>query len=323
MNKSVGRWILAARPKTLPVSASPVLLGVALSYSHLGVFNWSVALLTLLTALLLQIISNYTNDYFDGIKGIDTTERIGPLRVVQSGLISPQAMKLAILLLNGITFLIGLKLIAVGGLGIAIIGVTSLLFAFLYSGGPFPLSHYALGEIFAFFYFGVVALLGTIYLQLAGSGKEQEMFGILGKTFFLYGVSLGLYAAAIMATNNLRDRTGDKAKGKHTLATLTGERIARVIPFMGVYGGWFLGFILLFVDYFWAAPFWHHFNSGRIFALIAMLLLLFIKVRKVILELLQSPISSRLNETLASIGQSLFLQTMILSIGFLIQTLTK
>lgn len=214
-------WVIAARPKTLPAGAGPVILGLALSYKMAPeVFSISVGLLTLVCALLLQISSNLINDYYDGISGLDNEDRLGPPRAVALGLISPQMVKKAFLCTLGLSFLIGLYLMKLGGIPIIIIGLSSLFFSWAYTGGPFPLSYLGLGEVFAFIFFGPVAVWGTWWLQ-------SDMSTYFNAAPFIYGCGVGFISAALMGVNNLRDRLGDKEKGKITLATIFGDQKMR------------------------------------------------------------------------------------------------
>jgi len=214
-------WIIAARPKTLPAGAGPVILGLALSYKmNSGNFSVLVGLLTLLCALLLQISSNLINDYYDGVSGLDNEDRLGPPRAVALGLISPQKVKKAFLATLGFSFLIGLYLMNLGGLPIIIIGLSSLFFSWAYTGGPLPLSYLGLGEAFAFIFFGPIAVWGTWWLQ-------SDMTSLLAAPPLIYGCGVGFISAALMGVNNLRDRIGDKDKGKVTLATILGDQKMR------------------------------------------------------------------------------------------------
>ncbi len=215
-------WIMAARPKTLPAGMAPVLLGLALHLSLGGSLNVPIALITLLCTLLLQISSNLINDYYDGVKGTDTEERLGPPRATALGLLSPKQVKKGFLSTMLAAFLLGLILMAHGGLPIIVIGLSSLFFAWAYTGGPFPLSYFGLGEIFAFIFFGPVAVAGTWYLQAPGvTSVPTEVL--------LVGSAVGLISAALMGVNNLRDIDSDKKAGKTTLATLVGDWSMRKI----------------------------------------------------------------------------------------------
>lgn len=206
-------WILATRPKTLPAAVAPVIVGAALATVDHQFAPWTVTA-TLLAALLLQIGVNLANDYFDGIKGIDTQKRIGPIRVTQSGLISRGGIKTAIILTFSAALIIGIYLANIGGWPIIIIGIASILAALAYSGGPYPLASHGLGDIFAFIFFGWVAVCGTYYLQ---SHRVTPLA-------ILTGAQIGLLITAIIVVNNLRDIETDRQSGKITLAVKIGER---------------------------------------------------------------------------------------------------
>lgn len=212
-------WIKASRPKTLPASISPVLLGLAYSYSMKISINYTIALITLFTSILLQISSNLINDYYDAKDGIDTNERIGPERMVSSGAISAEKMKTAFCMTLLTAFLFGIYLMIQGGAVIISIGLSSIFFAWAYTGGPFPISRYALGEVAAIIFFGIIPVYGTIYLQ----NREISNHGLF------IGLIPGFIAATLMAVNNLRDIQQDKSSGKITIATLTGKSFFKLL----------------------------------------------------------------------------------------------
>ena len=210
-------WILAIRPKTLFASVAPVILGLAVSYHLQHQINLLVAVLTLICALLMQIASNLATDYLDFKKGIDTKERLGPIRVTSMGLIPLNTMKRALFLILGLSFLLGLFLMIHGGAVITIMGLSSIYFAYGYSGGPFPLSHNGLGEVAAFVFFGLVAVSGTTYLQ-------THAFDSLSLSLAL---GPGFISATILAINNLRDIKSDTETNKRTIAVRFGESFQR------------------------------------------------------------------------------------------------
>jgi 1,4-dihydroxy-2-naphthoate octaprenyltransferase len=210
-------WIIAVRPKTLFASLSPVLLGLSLAFHNQHKLNLLVAFLTLACTICLQIASNLANDYLDFLRGIDNVERTGPVRATQAKLIPARQMKMALILTLTAAFLMGIYLMIVGGLPIIIIGLLSLYFAYGYTGGPFPLSYNALGELAAFIFFGPIAVLGSFYLQ-------THFTNIHG---FLLGIGAGSIAATILAINNLRDMKSDSLTKKKTIALLFGEIFQR------------------------------------------------------------------------------------------------
>ncbi len=204
-------WILAARPKTWIASLSPVFIGTLLAV-HQGFFDTCLFVMTLLTGLGIQIITNFANDYFDFIKKADTLERKGPLRVTQAGLVTPCQMKKGIFLAFILTSISGLWLIYSGGYILGILLVLSLIFAIAYTGGPFPLAYLGLGEIFVLLFFGFAATTGTHYLQ-TGIWSQDALIASLGP---------GSLSTALLILNNLRDVEEDKKAHKRTLVVRFG-----------------------------------------------------------------------------------------------------
>jgi 1,4-dihydroxy-2-naphthoate octaprenyltransferase len=215
MNKFFYAILIASRPKTLFASISPVLIGLAYTFLKCKNIELLIAAVTLLTAVLLQCLANIINDLFDYLKGIDTEKRTGPLRTANSGLLSIK--QLYIIIFCNIILIIsgGIFLTLHGGIFIFITGIISITFAFLYTTGPYPLSHHALGELTALVFFGIVPTLGTYYLQT----KDIDSFIIL------LSLIPGIFAAIIMAINNLRDIEQDNKANKKTLASILGEKM--------------------------------------------------------------------------------------------------
>lgn len=209
-------WILAARPKTLSAAVVPVLIGSVLAAREPAAITWWVFACALLGAVLIQIATNFINDALDFKKGADTTERLGPLRVTQAGLISADVvMRAAWLCLFGAA-LCGIPLIYRGGWPMLVVGLASIAAAYAYTGGPYPLAYHGLGEIFVVIFFGLVAVGGTFYvhsLQLTPS-------------VLLTGFAVGSLATVLMVINNLRDLDNDRKSNKRTLAARFGERFA-------------------------------------------------------------------------------------------------
>jgi len=211
------RWLLAARPKTLPAAAAPVLVGTAVAISE-SVFWAGPALAALSGALLLQIGANLANDVFDYRKGADTSERLGPVRVTQAGLLTPRQVMAGMWLIFGLAALVGLYLIWVGGWPVIAICLLSFASAIGYTGGPFPLGYHGLGDLFVFIFFGLVAVCGTYYVQ-AGTVSPLALWA---------SIPIGVLAVAILVVNNLRDLETDRATGKRTLAVRLGARGVQV-----------------------------------------------------------------------------------------------
>lgn len=209
-------WVMASRPRTLPAAIVPVAVGSAIAWADRA-FALGPCLAALLGACLIQIGTNFANDYFDAIKGADTEERLGPTRVTQAGLVSPRSVWRATLVAFGLASLVGLYLVWVGGWPVLAIGVLSILSGLAYTGGPFPLGYNGLGDVFVFVFFGLVAVLGTYWVQAHA----------LSPLAFWLSVPVGLLATAILAVNNLRDAPTDAKVGKRTLAVRFGPAFAR------------------------------------------------------------------------------------------------
>lgn len=204
-------WTMACRPKTLIASISPVLIGTTLALTD-GHFDLRMFLFTLATALGIQVLTNFANDYFDYIKGADTEKRKGPTRVVQAGLVSLSEMKKGLLICLIATLFSGCYLIWHGGIFLSCLLALSLLLAVVYTGGPYPLAYLGLGELFVFLFFGIAAVSGTYYLQT----------GTITLTSLLAGIAPGALSTAILIVNNVRDIDEDKAANKKTLAVRFG-----------------------------------------------------------------------------------------------------
>ncbi|MFP6615558.1 MAG: 1,4-dihydroxy-2-naphthoate polyprenyltransferase [Candidatus Hydrogenedentota bacterium] len=209
-------WILAMRPKTLWAGACPVILGTAMAYSAESVHLPS-AFAALLGALLIQIGTNFANDYYDGLKGTDSDDRKGPPRAVASGLITPAAMKRAMIIAMLLVFLPGAYIMWRGGVPFLIIGLVSIASGIAYTGGPYPLAYNGLGDFFALVFFGPVAVGGTYYLQTYDIPPEV----------IVAGIAPGLFSVAILTVNNLRDIEGDARANKRTLPARFGAGFGR------------------------------------------------------------------------------------------------
>jgi 1,4-dihydroxy-2-naphthoate octaprenyltransferase len=209
-------WYLAARPHTLPAAVVPVLVGTALAIADRH-FNLPVALATLLASLLIQIGTNFANDYYDFHKGADTEERLGPMRVTASGIFTPAQVAKATAITFALALLVGLYLVWTGGLPILLIGLFSILSGIAYTGGPYPLGYNGLGDVFVFVFFGLVAVMGTYFLQA----------GTLTLGSFMAAVPVGLLCTNILVVNNLRDIETDRAAGKRTLAVRMGREATK------------------------------------------------------------------------------------------------
>jgi len=211
----MNKWILGARPRTLPAAIAPVVVASALAGSD---FNWFRAALALKVAVWLQIGVNYANDYSDGVKGTDEN-RIGPTRLVASGLASAKAVKNAAFISFGIASIAGLWLSLLTSPLLILIGILAIAAAWGYTGGKNPYGYSGLGEVSVFTFFGLVATMGTYYVQ-------TESLTVLS---FIVAIPMGAFACAILEVNNIRDRAQDELVGKRTLAVRLGDRKARFL----------------------------------------------------------------------------------------------
>lgn len=209
-------WVEAARPRTLAAAVAPVLVGTALAAQH-GRFDAGAASLCLAFALLVQIGTNFANDYYDFIRGADTAARVGPRRAVAAGLVAPATMRRAMIAVFVAAFGAGLGLLAWGGPWLLVIGIASIACGILYTGGPWPLAYVGLGDVFVFLFFGLVAVGGTYFVQA----------GTLALDALLAGAGVGALAANILVVNNYRDMETDAVAGKRTLVVRLGRSAAR------------------------------------------------------------------------------------------------
>ena len=204
-------WWLALRPATLAAAVAPVLAGTAIALHENGARPWA-AIAALAVALAIQIGVNLANDYSDFVRGADTPQRIGPLRAASSGIVAPERVRLAAVAAFSVAGLIGLGLSLATDWRLIFVGASCLLAAWLYTGGPKPYGYLGLGELFVFVFFGLVATVGTVYVQ------ELRVTPLA----VLAGCGIGFLATAILVLNNLRDIETDASAGKRTLATRIG-----------------------------------------------------------------------------------------------------
>jgi len=216
MSTSPRIWFEAARPRTLPAAVAPVLIGVAIAIRD-DAFDALAASAALLGALLIQIGTNFANDYFDFVKGTDTEARIGPVRATAAGLVTPRTMRNAFLLVFALAALVGAYLVWRAGWPLVGIGVVSIACGVLYTGGPKPLAYLGLGDVFVILFFGPVATAGTHYVQALEWSLPAAVAGL----------GPGLLATALLTVNNLRDVDGDREAGKRTLAVRFGTGFAK------------------------------------------------------------------------------------------------
>lgn len=208
-------WFEAARPKTLPAAVIPVLVGTAFAQAA-GAASYAKAAICLAFSLLVQIGTNFANDYFDFVQGADTAERVGPRRAVAAGLVAPRTMLLATVAVLAAAFAVGLLLVVEGGWVLLPIGIVSIVCAIAYTGGPYPLGYNGLGDLFVFIFFGLVAVGATFYVQ-----AHTVTLPVLAAA-----AAVGLLAANILVANNYRDAETDAKAGKRTLVVRFGRKFA-------------------------------------------------------------------------------------------------
>ena len=228
-------WIIASWPRTLLAAVVPVMVGSALAISK-NKFTLILSLIALICSILIQVGTNFTNDLYDYLKGSDKEDRVGPKRVLVSGLISPTEMKIGIITVFGFAFLFGLYLVFSAGIVILFIGIISILAGLAYTAGPYPLAYNGLGDIFVFAFFGIVGTMGTYYLHF-------HEFSLLS---FLTAVPVGALITNILVVNNYRDIEEDREADKYTLAVKLGEKFTRFQFINSIT----ISYLILFIIYF-------------------------------------------------------------------------
>jgi 1,4-dihydroxy-2-naphthoate octaprenyltransferase len=209
-------WVMAARPKTLPLGVAPVLVGTALA-GYLHIFHPLRFVAALLGSVFIQIGANLSNDYSDAHRGADTEDRLGPVRVTAGGLVPPRQVLIATYVTFGLAVLCGVYLIAVAGWQLLLIGVASIIAGVLYTGGPRPYGYEGLGEVFVFLFFGIAAVAGSYFAQVRDFSWES----------LVLSAPIGLIAAAVLVVNNTRDIDTDRRANKRTLAVRLGRERSR------------------------------------------------------------------------------------------------
>ena len=283
-------WIYAARPKTLVASFLPIIASVIILPESIEI-NFFIFICTLLSALFIQIGTNYINDLYDFLKGTDNEFRVGPKRMLQSGLISPKSMKTGIVISFLIALLCGIPLAIEGGWIIVGIGLSAFLFGYLYTAGSFSLAYNGLADFFVLFYFGIVAVCGSYYLQT----------GEFSQIALLLGLSMGSVNLVLLIVNNIRDYDNDNRADKKTLVVKFGLNFGRVEAF--------LMFALSYICVYYIAVY-----SANM--LIFFISFLSIPLGLIILYDLFYKKGIDLNRTLQKVSLYLILHTILLAIGF-------
>lgn len=286
-------WLLATRPKTLGAALAPVFMGIAMAYDD-GAFHLLSAAVALVGALLIQIATNFANDYYDFKKGADRDDRLGPTRVTQAGLVSPNQIKWAFILTFVLVFILGQYLVWRGGWPILLIGILSILFGILYTGGPYPLGYNGWADLFVLIFFGPVAVGGTYFVQALTVTPEV----------ILAGFAPGLLSCGLLAVNNLRDVETDRISGKRTLAVRFGVSAVRFEYIVSVVGPMLIPAILVWM------------TKGHYGVLLTWLLLTPILSPLRLVMALEA--TAELNKALAATGRLLLLYGVLFSIGWLL-----
>ncbi|MBS1254556.1 MAG: 1,4-dihydroxy-2-naphthoate octaprenyltransferase [Deltaproteobacteria bacterium] len=284
-------WILAARPKTLAAAFAPILIGTTMAYNG-GNGHVGAALAALAGALLIQIGTNFSNDYFDYIKGADNEERLGPVRVTQAGYVEPKTMLHNFMMIFGLAAIVGSYLVYRGGWPIVIIGLLSIASGILYTAGPWPLGYLGLGDLFVLIFFGPVAVAGTYYVQ------ALEVPSVV----IVAGFGPGLLATSLLAVNNLRDEPTDRKVGKKTLAVRFGPAFVRAEYLVVIAFAVMLPIILAV----WSNSHWY----ATIVALIL------IPGFSAIRQILSGAEGRELNQTLSTTGKMMILYSILFSLGW-------
>jgi len=256
--------------------------------------HWISAIFAALAALFIQIATNYANDYYDFVKGSDKAERLGPTRATAAGWVSPHAMKRAFIIVFALAALCGIYLFIRAGWPVLVIGVFSIAAGILYTGGPYPIGYHGLGDLFVFFFFGLVAVGGTYYVQTLH----------MNAPVILAGVAPGLFSTAILTVNNLRDIENDKHSGKRTLPVLLGSRMGRLEYVLCIIAA---GLTPLFLILLTKTHYWTAMASLILIAAIPSIRLIYTQ-----------PPSKRYNNVLAATGQLLFGYSILFALGWLL-----
>lgn len=299
-------WWMAARPHTLPAAAAPIFVGVGLAV-HVDKFAALPALAAFVGAALIQIGTNFANDYYDAVKGVDTDERKGFTRVTQSGLIAPAEVKRAMYATFAIAILVGVYLVYVGGLPILLIGLASVVSGIAYAGGPFPLGSNGLGDLFVFLFFGVIAVMGTFYVQAASfvAGVPTGIpEGTVTLAAFMASLPVAAISTNILVVNNVRDLETDKEAGKKTLAVLIGYGASRA-EFVGMLAMAYL------------VPFWFWLGAGYSPAIL-LPLLTFPYAAKITQTIRTDTSGEALNPALEQTGKLLAGHSLLFALGMLV-----
>jgi 1,4-dihydroxy-2-naphthoate octaprenyltransferase len=285
-------WVLAARPKTLYAAIAPVIVGSAVAF-HDGVFRVGPALAALLGAIFIQIGTNFANDVADFQRGADTSERLGPVRVTQAGLLTSQQVLKGMWVAFGIAGLMGVYLFFTAGWPVLVIGALSVVAGIAYTAGPLPLAYYGLGDVAVFLFFGVAAVGGTYFVQ-----AETITTPVIWSA-----VPMGLLSTAILVVNNLRDIATDKKAGKYTLAVRIGRRWTQIQYTLLLFVAYMVPIVL------W----WQNWSSPWVLLTWLSLPLAISLIRRILADR-----GAALNRSLAGTGQLELVFGLLFALGWLI-----
>ncbi len=288
-------WFLAARPKTLWAAVGPVLIGSAMAYGDVIPIDRLSVLCALTGALLIQIGTNLSNDYFDFVKGTDTVHRIGPTRATQAGMVSPDAMRRAYRIAFGLALIPGAYIVWRGGWPFVIIGLLSIAAGVLYTAGPYPLGYVGLGDFFVLIFFGPVAVGGTYYLHALE----------ITPPVLVAGFAPGLISVALLTVNNLRDMEEDRAAGKKTLAVRFGRQFARIEYLVS-----------MLVAAFIIPLYFYGVNGSRFFLLVPLIVVT--AATPAIKTVFTATDGASLNRVLATTGKLLLVFSLVFSLGWIL-----
>ncbi len=298
---SIKSWLKAARLRTLPLSLSGIILGSFLAYSH-GFFNPLILLLAIITTVGFQIISNFANDYGDGVKGTDNEDRIGPQRTLQSGEITPNQMLNAIKNTGIVTLIVALLLIYVAfgkenifySILFFLLGIGSIAAAVKYTMGNNAYGYYGFGDVFVFVFFGLLSVCGTYFLYAHK----------LDYTIFFPAFTIGLLSIGVLNLNNMRDRISDKKSGKNTLVVKIGEEFAKYYHYYLLFAAFLFAFLYTMI----------HFKSPWQFLFV----LAFIPIFKHLIIVYKNRVPKDLDPELKKLALSTFLFAILFGLGLII-----
>ena len=287
----ISLWFKSTRPRTLPAAAAPVIIGIALAFYE-NKINLFIAIFTLMAALLIQIGTNFANDYFDFIKGTDTDKRIGPVRLIQAGLIKKNEMLAAFIIAFIAASVLGVFLVIRGGYPVLLVGIFAIIFGILYTAGPAPLGYIGLGDIFVFIFFGLISVTGTYYLQTLK----------INPVVLIASLAPGFLSVAILTANNIRDIKTDKEAGKRTLIVRFGYNFGLFEYLFCIIAAHLIPVILVLI------------TKSHYFSLISVLtVIMAVKPVKIILS---RPEPRYLIPVLGKTGQILLIFSILFSIGW-------